>query len=64
MIVKQISVDIEVDDGDIDFTTMIMDFIEGKGFNVMGIDQIDISEPYNVCMDKENILYKGDNTIG
>jgi predicted methyltransferase len=57
MIVKQVSVDIEVDDGDIDFTTMINDFIESKGFTVMGVDQIDISEPYNkICTNKETIL--------
>lgn len=47
MIVKQVSIDIEVNDSNIDMATIIEEFLEKKGFMVWGTDQIDMSEQYD-----------------
>ena len=46
MIVKQVSLDIEVDDSDIDLERIIIDLLESNGYNVLGSTQIDISDYY------------------
>lgn len=47
MIVKQVSIDVEVNDSDIDLEGVIKSLLAEKGFNVFGSDQIDISEMYS-----------------
>lgn len=52
MIVKQVSIDVEVNDSDIDLEGIIKSLLAEKGFNVLGSDQIDISEMYSKCCNK------------
>lgn len=47
MIVKQVSVDIEVNDSNIDVETIIKTLLEKEGFKVLGTDQIDMSDVYS-----------------
>lgn len=47
MIVKQISLDIEVDKEDVNLELIIVDLLMKNGFSVLGSNQDDISAPYN-----------------
>ncbi len=47
MIVKQVSIDIEVDNSDIDIETILKELLEKQGFNVLGTEQTDMSEEYS-----------------
>lgn len=53
MIVKQVSIDIEVDNSNIDMETIIRDLLEKEGFNVLGTGQTDMSEAYSKHCNKQ-----------
>lgn len=54
MIVKQISIDIEVSDSNIDLEEVVESLLIEKGFNLLGIDQNDISEAYSKHCNKQS----------
>lgn len=47
MIVKQVSIDVEVNDSNIDLEGIANKLLSENGFNVLGSDQIDLSEIYS-----------------
>ncbi|WP_313069833.1 hypothetical protein [Lacrimispora sp.] len=53
MIVKQVNIDIEVDNSDINMETIIKELLEKQGFNVLGTEQTDISYAYSKHCNKQ-----------
>lgn len=47
MIIKQINLDIEVDNSDINLEKLVTDLLESNGYVVLGINQEDISHYYD-----------------
>lgn len=56
MIVKQVSIDVKVNDSNIDLEGIIKNLLIEKGFNVLGSDQIDLSETYSKQCNKSFIV--------
>lgn len=56
MIVKQVSIDVKVNDSNIDLEGIIKNLLIEKGFNVLGCDQIDLSETYSKHCNKSLIV--------
>lgn len=47
MIVKQVSIDVEVNDSNVDLEGIIKNLLAKNGFNVLGTEQMDISYAYS-----------------
>ncbi|GLB26573.1 hypothetical protein LXJ15735_28140 [Lacrimispora xylanolytica] len=56
MIVKQVSIDIEVNNSDIDMETIIKELLLKQGFNVLGTEQTDMSEEYSKHCNKQELF--------
>ena len=59
MIVKQVSLDIEVNNSDIDLESVIVKLLEQNGYNILGSEQTDMSKQYNRhCSNPPTYIYK------